>query len=48
MRVVRHRNRFPREAGDTPSVEVFKAKMDGALSNQIDLTHLDDVRSHLD
>ncbi|KFV60215.1 hypothetical protein N341_10207, partial [Tyto alba] len=35
VRVVRHWNRFPREAVDAPSLEVFKARLDGALSNLI-------------
>ncbi|KFQ95744.1 hypothetical protein Y956_15457, partial [Nipponia nippon] len=35
MRVVRHWNRLPREAVDAPSLEVFKARLDGALSNLI-------------
>ncbi|KFV06424.1 hypothetical protein N340_14195, partial [Tauraco erythrolophus] len=30
--VVRHWDRFPREVVDAPSLEVFKAKMDGAFS----------------
>ncbi|KFW65554.1 hypothetical protein AS28_04714, partial [Pygoscelis adeliae] len=35
MRVVRHWHRLPREAVDAPSLEVFKARLDGALSNLI-------------
>jgi len=33
MRVVR--NRFPREAVDVPSLEVFSTRLDGALSNLV-------------
>ncbi|KFM03592.1 hypothetical protein AS27_04405, partial [Aptenodytes forsteri] len=35
MRVVRHRHRLPGEAVDAPSLEVFKARLDGALSNRV-------------
>ena len=35
MRVVKHRNRLPREAVDAPSLAVFKARLDGALSNLV-------------
>jgi len=35
MRVVRHRNRLPREAVAAPSLKVFKARLDGALSNLV-------------
>ncbi|GAB0186583.1 hypothetical protein GRJ2_001123600 [Grus japonensis] len=35
VRVVRHWNRLPRETVDTPSLEVFKARLDGALSNLV-------------
>jgi len=35
MRVVRHWNRLPREVVDTPSLEVLKARLDGALSNLV-------------
>ncbi|KAK4818124.1 hypothetical protein QYF61_006211 [Mycteria americana] len=35
MKVVRHWNRLPREAVDAPSLEVFKARLDGALSNLV-------------
>jgi len=33
--VVRQWHRLPREAVDTPSLEVFKARVDGTLSNLI-------------
>jgi len=33
VRVVRHGNRLPREAVDAPSMEPFKARLDGAVSN---------------
>jgi len=33
MKVVRHWNRLPREAVDAPYLEIFKARLDGALSN---------------
>jgi len=36
VRVVRHWNRLPREAGDAPSsLEVFRDRLDGALSNLV-------------
>ncbi|KFU84473.1 hypothetical protein M959_05447, partial [Chaetura pelagica] len=35
MRVVRHWNRLPREIVEAPSLEAFKATLDGALSNLI-------------
>ncbi|KFR14279.1 hypothetical protein N306_11282, partial [Opisthocomus hoazin] len=35
MRVVKHWNRLPREAVDAPSLAVFKARMDGAVSNLV-------------
>ncbi|KFQ95255.1 hypothetical protein Y956_10455, partial [Nipponia nippon] len=35
MRVVRHWNGLPREAVDAPSLEVFKARLDGALSHLV-------------
>jgi len=34
-RVVKHWNRLPREAVDAPSLEVFKARLGGALSNLV-------------
>jgi len=35
MRVVRHWHRLPREAVDAPSLAVFKARLDGALSDMV-------------
>jgi len=35
MRVVKHWNGFPREVVDAPSLERFKARLDGALSNLV-------------
>ena len=35
MRIVRHWNRMLREAMDAPSLAVFKARLDGALSNLV-------------
>ncbi|GAB0205860.1 hypothetical protein GRJ2_003051600 [Grus japonensis] len=35
VRVVRHWHRLPREVVDAPSLEVFKVRLDGALSNLV-------------
>ena len=35
MRVVKHWNRLPRESVETRSLEIFKARLDGTLSNLI-------------
>jgi len=35
VRVVRHWHRLPREAVAAPSLAVFKARLDGALSNLV-------------
>jgi len=37
MRVVKHWNGLPRELVDAPSLETFKARLDGALSNLVQL-----------
>ena len=36
LRVVRHWYRLPREFVDAPSLEVFKTRLDGALSNLVE------------
>ena len=35
VRVVRHWNRLPREDVDAPTLEAFKARLDGALSSLV-------------
>ena len=35
VRVVRHGDRLPREVMAAPSLEVFKARLDGALGNLV-------------
>ncbi|KFM14136.1 hypothetical protein AS27_05566, partial [Aptenodytes forsteri] len=35
LRVVKHWHRLPREVVDAPSLEVFKVRLDGDLSNLI-------------
>ncbi|KFR17940.1 hypothetical protein N306_15536, partial [Opisthocomus hoazin] len=35
MRVVKHWHRLPREAVAAPSLAVFEARLDGALSNLV-------------
>ena len=35
QKVVRCWNRLPREAADAPSLEVFRARVDGALGNLV-------------
>jgi len=35
LRVVKHWNRLPRESVTAPSLAVFKARLDGALSNLV-------------
>jgi len=37
MRVVKHWHRLPREVVDAPSLETFKARLDGALSSLMGL-----------
>jgi len=33
VKVLKHWNRLPREAVEAPSLEIFKARLDGTLSN---------------
>jgi len=35
LRVVKHWHRLPREVVNAPSLETFKARLDGALSNLV-------------
>jgi len=35
VRVVRHWNRLPTEVVDAPTLEAFKARLDGALNNLV-------------
>lgn len=35
MWTVKQHHRLPREVMDVPSLEMFKARMDGTLSNQV-------------
>jgi len=35
MKVVKHWNRLPREVVEASSLETFKARLDGALSNLV-------------
>jgi len=35
VRLVRHWNRLPREVVDAPSLEAFKARLDGDVSNMV-------------
>ena len=35
QRVVKHRNRLPKEAVDAPSLEAFKARLDVALGSLV-------------
>jgi len=35
VRVVKHWRRLPREAVEAPSLETFKSRLDGALSNLV-------------
>jgi len=37
MRVVKHWHRLPREVADAPFLETCKVRLDGALSNLIQL-----------
>jgi len=37
MRVMKHWSRLPRKVVDAPSLETFKVRLDGALSNLIQL-----------
>jgi len=37
MRLVKHWSRLPRKVVEAPSLETFKIRVDGALSNLIEL-----------
>ena len=37
MRVVRHLHRLPREVGDASFLQIFKVRLDGALSTQVQM-----------
>jgi len=37
VRVVRHWNRLPRDVMDAPSLQAFRARMDQALDNLVEL-----------
>jgi len=37
VRVVKHWHRLPKEVVEAPSLEIFKARLDGALSNLSEL-----------
>ena len=37
IRMVKHWHRLPREVVDAPSLEIFKVRLDGALSNLMEL-----------
>ena len=39
MGVVRHWHRLPRETVDAPSLEVFKARLDGTLGSLISIKY---------
>jgi len=48
MRVAKHWKGFPREVVDAPSLEIFKARLDGALSNLVYLKKSLLIASRLD
>ena len=48
VRVAKHWNRLPREVVGAPSLEAFKVRLDGALSNLVELKMSQLIAGELD